>query len=1849
MSKEIEEKVLQMKFDNEQFEDGAHQTIDTLGKLETSLQFENLSNSLDKAEKTFSSFNFGGIADKIKTIIDTVNPLSVIGSRALERITDSVYDYTVNTIKGFTGWNNVMNGWQKYGEEVQNVQTIMNATGEDESAVYKQLEKLAWFTDETSYNYDAMVANIARFNSAGVKLEPSVKAMIGIADMAGYFGVEANNATHAMEGFAKAIGAGYMSARNWEWIKTARMETEGIRKAFIDAAVEMGRLQKVDTDLYKTAAGHTFNLAGFTNELKDGWLDTTTMLAAFNKYGNATEDIFKRWEELGGSVATSDIIEQMRGQLDELGVSAFESSQAALTFKQAIESVNVAVSSKWRKSFQIIFGTFQEAKEEWTVLANELWDVFAAGGDRRNSILAIWAENGGRQAIMDAIENLWVAFREPFMAIREAWEEMFPIEEVAAKLTRFSEAFRDFTTPIREFFAGPKMEDSPVVEAVSEVAEACERVYGPVAKTTEVLDDLAWQVIRGDYGNGQTRIDTLRELGYSFELVQNKVNELLGVDYRYEVQQDEIVKVTNEVAEAGKQKAEVDKEMLRGMQEFSKEEPMYEKRLRYIQQAFKGLVSFGKFVVGVFKEIASRTGELIGTIAKNLMPRVDDILEALGKFGAKVSAFFDNIEIPEFVNASWSKFISAVDFVTGKLSEFAGWVGKNLGTAFGWVYEQIQGFFGVLSGSEGWGKLRNSLKKLWGMLTELWEGVKEYTNNNVIKKIKKYYDALVGEDGSMNVGGILGTFVDSILSKLADLIDSFTNAKDVIKDFFSTFVTSASEAFGGTGLLDGVNVVGSINADVVEPFKKFQEYFEQIWGWLQTAWTNIKNPFKAVGDWITDLGTAVTNFFTSLDFEKLSSILKDAGIGALFMAFADKIHNGAGTIADIPSNFNLVLVALRETLVDYQKKLNASYLLDLAKAVGIFTLSIIGLSAIPVSTLIDVMSVLTIAAVAVSGLAKAFAAWNNSKANLAKAQGANVIGDVFKSFMGDTTLTKVIGTVISPFTTFASSLAASIDKWMNGSQSSKAFLAIAAAVSILVYDIFRIINDIDFDKQQDSLFKATILLGALAGLMALAVNLAGKSSLGSAVGFIAIGAMINMLVPIIEEIISWEPDKIAKAAIVVFVLAGAMGALAWAMSSLLDTKSSNKTENSSSKSSASHPLVRFAVSVLILALALDLMMPAISMISQFDTNQINKVWGVIIAVGALMAAYTFLVLQLAKQKNSDEAAKSLTKMVAVLTALMAVVALMGAFDVNIGPGLLAMAAAMGILVMGIVAIDTFGVSDTLIKFGQSIANFGKGLLASIAAIILFCTFLPQIVNGIVALGETLQNENTRNALIAGVVALIGVMIAALLLTKTDIISAILTLVSDIANFIPSAFAKVGITILQSWPLLTWFLSTVIILLLGFIEGILPGVIDKLCDIIITGCLALAKTIGNRADEIVSALGMVIWAIVLALSKIIFQAIDSLFGDLWPQDDILNAIDQHIDNMNAEIDAKLNETGDNTATAVGKQKPKIESAMSDLTSGIENPLGDLSFDMDQMAEEMGVDLPEEVRSNMSNWANVGDMIHTSVSDPVKELITDLPNTSSQALSGMVSTVHTKVQNELGPAADTIRTTLTSRADPTSELISIAGAAVAGFVNSLVSADSLNAIGSAGLRMANVLTSAVASAKGLDEHSPSKATGKLATFAVLGFVNNIYDGLDMVKNAGIDVASALTNTIEDAMNLANSDMEVTPRITPLVDLRYAQNGAGELRSMMADVRGANLIAGIRFKSRAQDIQDSVNSAMQGVVDDIYGVLNDREMQQEYVFEAPVSIDGREVARATARYNRQELALLDRNTNRKGGKVR
>ncbi len=78
----------------------------------------------------------------------------------------------------------VTSGFAKYEEKATAVQTIMNATGKSIDEVNEQLEKLNWFTDETSYSFTDMVSNIGKFTSNGVDLGGAVTAMMGIANWA---------------------------------------------------------------------------------------------------------------------------------------------------------------------------------------------------------------------------------------------------------------------------------------------------------------------------------------------------------------------------------------------------------------------------------------------------------------------------------------------------------------------------------------------------------------------------------------------------------------------------------------------------------------------------------------------------------------------------------------------------------------------------------------------------------------------------------------------------------------------------------------------------------------------------------------------------------------------------------------------------------------------------------------------------------------------------------------------------------------------------------------------------------------------------------------------------------------------------------------------------------------------------------------------------------------------------------------------------------------------------------------------------------------------------------------------------------------------------------------------------------------------------------------------------------------------------------------------------------------------------------------------------------------------------------------------------------------------------------
>lgn len=469
MSTSVDNRIVEMEFDNQQFESGVATTMDTLAKFKEALKFEGAEKGLENIGNIAENFDMSGMDEAVENTSSRFSSLAEIGVGALRKIGEMAADTGMSLVKNLANTlviEPISAGMTKYESSLKSVQTMLAALPDkDINDVQAAMDKLNWYTDETSYSYSDMAENIARFTSNGVDLDDATTAMIGIANAAGLAGTETALASHAMEGFSKAMGQGFMNGQSWNWIKTARMDTQATKQALIDAAVETGQLEEISEGLYRTTsntakAGMEVSANNFLEALGQAkWLDSQTMMTALSKFGSATEEIFKITEIEG--VTATEVLDNLdyytskyNVTLDETSLKAFRAGQEYRTFTDAIEATKDAVSTGWMKTFRYLFGNYEEAKELWTSLGDTLWDVFASGGDIRNDVLAAWSEMGGRDSFIEGIYNLGNGLMTVITPFQEAFSELFGfgdgeyidvINAIAERVFDLTEKFRAFT------------------------------------------------------------------------------------------------------------------------------------------------------------------------------------------------------------------------------------------------------------------------------------------------------------------------------------------------------------------------------------------------------------------------------------------------------------------------------------------------------------------------------------------------------------------------------------------------------------------------------------------------------------------------------------------------------------------------------------------------------------------------------------------------------------------------------------------------------------------------------------------------------------------------------------------------------------------------------------------------------------------------------------------------------------------------------------------------------------------------------------------------------------------------------------------------------------------------------------------------------------------------------------------------------------------------------------------------------------------------------------------------------------------------------------------------------------
>ena len=442
MSTSIDNRIVEMQFDNSQFEKGIGKSIKSLEKLKKGLKMDEAAQSLSKLQKIGDSFSLAKIADGIDNLTYRFSWMGRTVSGILDNLT-----FKAKALIKSMSVNQISAGWSKYADKTGYVQTIMNATGKSIDEVNKYLDKLMWFSDETSYSFVDMTQALGTLTSSGGDINKLIPMLEGMANATAFAGKSAAEFSRTMYNLNQSYSSGYMQYIDWKSVEMAGVGSEQLKQAFIDAGKALGTLTKEG----KTKKGTLVSIANFGTTLNEKWADTRVMEKAFGTFSEMTEKAYELIQE-GKFDTASDAYAWLATQYTGVGITAAKAAQEAKSFNEAIAATTDAVSSGWMRTFEIIFGNYDEARVMWTDLANWLWDVFASGSEARNELLQSWKDIGGRTTMLEGIYSMFEAFNNLLYAIKDAWREVFP-ETTADDLMKISNGIKTLGDRIKEAFS----------------------------------------------------------------------------------------------------------------------------------------------------------------------------------------------------------------------------------------------------------------------------------------------------------------------------------------------------------------------------------------------------------------------------------------------------------------------------------------------------------------------------------------------------------------------------------------------------------------------------------------------------------------------------------------------------------------------------------------------------------------------------------------------------------------------------------------------------------------------------------------------------------------------------------------------------------------------------------------------------------------------------------------------------------------------------------------------------------------------------------------------------------------------------------------------------------------------------------------------------------------------------------------------------------------------------------------------------------------------------------------------------------------------------------------------------
>lgn len=427
MSNVIDNRIVELGFDNDQFETGVAQSRATLQSFDKSLDQIGDNDGLLNLGKTIKNIDFRELLYTIDEVRSKFSLWDIVAASAIQNLTNRVVNLGLMTAKTFTT-DPLTSGLQEYELKMDNIRTTMTNTGSDLETVNNTLDELNTYSDKTIYKFSDMTNALARLTTSGIKDLNLAKTVIqGMANAAAYAGLSNEKLQSIMYNTSQAYSLGYMSLLDWRSLENAGIGNK-FKEVVIETAVELGALTKKENGVIaaidESGKEVEVTVNNMRNTLNEKWLTNDVMTAAFEKYTDEST---------------------------ELGKAATQAATEITTASKLWDTLKEAAQSSWAQNWQIIIGDYEEAKAMWTALNNVISGengFLTKFFNKQQEVLKSWKELGGRTKMLDSIKNAWEGLLTVLKPIKEAFRDIFP-EITNDEIVEFINSIEEFSKKLK--------------------------------------------------------------------------------------------------------------------------------------------------------------------------------------------------------------------------------------------------------------------------------------------------------------------------------------------------------------------------------------------------------------------------------------------------------------------------------------------------------------------------------------------------------------------------------------------------------------------------------------------------------------------------------------------------------------------------------------------------------------------------------------------------------------------------------------------------------------------------------------------------------------------------------------------------------------------------------------------------------------------------------------------------------------------------------------------------------------------------------------------------------------------------------------------------------------------------------------------------------------------------------------------------------------------------------------------------------------------------------------------------------------------------------------------------------